>query len=396
MRAKLIDGWVYKNHKPENNERFLIANDLKPFFGLKPLEYRLEGTELSCRWIADSQDLCVMGENRWNTSDQFLIDHRDFFIHMVAYDIFLGYMDRWGNNIVVNKSLWLIDDSINFNYWVGTQLPSTLLPLLGLADQDYQQVIGLLEKISLEEVSKVVRRYSTKNVLKYMEFFRTRLKDSQRLVRHYRLSIEDRKHYTFLRSKKFYQSIQLVDGEIHGNYPTEDEFLCYKSQLPDVTGMSALDIGCNLGVFCTMLKRQGCSRVVGIDKQKYHLTKAKYLNERYEFGIDYEEKNIEDYMKTGQAFDIILFLSVLHHQHNQLRVMTWIRDMAKKYVFLEVLIKTDGKEVEMLQDGIKQFKHYPSIACLERFFEGWGITRIPSRKVVGGTRTFLIFERRHK
>lgn len=49
MRAKLIDGWVYKNHKPENNERFLIANDLKPFFGLKPLEYRLEGTELSCR-----------------------------------------------------------------------------------------------------------------------------------------------------------------------------------------------------------------------------------------------------------------------------------------------------------------------------------------------------------
>ena len=85
-------------------------------------------------------------------------------------------------------------------------------------------------------------------------------------------------------------------------------------RLPDLTGKSFLEIGCNDGFFCHYAKRMGASRVVGIDVVADSVEKAKALDP----GIEFLCQSL-DTLPNG-PFDVILSSSVLHrapdpHRH---------------------------------------------------------------------------------
>ena len=52
-----------------------------------------------------------------------------------------------------------------------------------------------------------------------------------------------------------------------GNYP-QFKFDGFADALPDVTGKSVLDIGCNAGFYALEMKKRGAARVLGIDETR--------------------------------------------------------------------------------------------------------------------------------
>ena len=76
-------------------------------------------------------------------------------------------------------------------------------------------------------------------------------------------------------------------------------------------GMSVLDIGCNEGFFCNEAKRLGAARVLGIDKSKEWISRARNRFPDIEF-MDADWWSIPD-----ERFDVILFLSAVHYERDQ-------------------------------------------------------------------------------
>ena len=85
-------------------------------------------------------------------------------------------------------------------------------------------------------------------------------------------------------------------------------------QLPDLTGKTVLDIGCNTGFFCMYAKEQGASEVTGIDISAAFISQAtERATEKHlfiEYYLDHWNR-IPD-----KKYDVILFLSSLHYEKN--------------------------------------------------------------------------------
>lgn len=82
-------------------------------------------------------------------------------------------------------------------------------------------------------------------------------------------------------------------------------------RLPDLNGLSFLDVGCNEGFFCGFAKFQGASRSVGVDQSSLFVDRARrrfpdceFLNQGW------------DRLPAG-PFDVILLASALHYAYDQ-------------------------------------------------------------------------------
>lgn len=94
-----------------------------------------------------------------------------------------------------------------------------------------------------------------------------------------------------------------------------------RDHLPrDMSGMSALDIGCNAGYYSIQLAARGAA-VIGIDHDEHYLMQARWaarelgVHER----IEYRVMTVYDLARppadTGlpRSFDIVIFMGVLYH-----------------------------------------------------------------------------------
>lgn len=85
-------------------------------------------------------------------------------------------------------------------------------------------------------------------------------------------------------------------------------------------GKSVLDIGCNEGFFCIEAVRQGATRVLGIDySQKFvDLAKARCPEAEFRKATWWEIPN--------EKFDVIFFLSAIHYEPEQKKLLTKLLD----------------------------------------------------------------------
>ena len=107
-----------------------------------------------------------------------------------------------------------------------------------------------------------------------------------------------------------------------------------KRNIPDVTGMRVLDVGCNVGVFSIELFKLGASEVIGVDRdfdipqkpdflprqnivsQAEFVRDALALKTNCTFNIKYKPINFSDYnsyLNLG-SFDLIMALNVAYHE----------------------------------------------------------------------------------
>lgn len=82
-----------------------------------------------------------------------------------------------------------------------------------------------------------------------------------------------------------------------------------------LAGLSVLDIGCNEGFFCIEAVRQGATRVLGIDQNPKIIEAAKRRSDKAEF-LCRSWWEIPD-----EQFDVIFFLSAIHYETDQKRLL---------------------------------------------------------------------------
>lgn len=82
-------------------------------------------------------------------------------------------------------------------------------------------------------------------------------------------------------------------------------------RLPDLAGKAFLDVGCNEGFFCGFARFQGANRVVGIDRSKEFISRARSRFPECEF------HQADWSTLPGGQFDLILLASALHYAEDQ-------------------------------------------------------------------------------
>jgi 2-polyprenyl-3-methyl-5-hydroxy-6-metoxy-1,4-benzoquinol methylase len=94
---------------------------------------------------------------------------------------------------------------------------------------------------------------------------------------------------------------------------------------------SAVDIGCNNGVYSKLLSEFGFKSVLGIDIEPEMIKVAKKNFESSTYGsqITFEVQNAEEFDRPNQ-FDLVLCTEVIEHTNNQKKTIENIRRLLKK------------------------------------------------------------------
>ena len=145
----------------------------------------------------------------------------------------------------------------------------------------------------------------------------------------------------------------------------------------DLSGWSALDIGCNAGFYAFELARRG-AHVLAIDADEHYLRQARWARSR--FGLDdrveLRQLQVYDLDRLGRRFDLVLFLGVLYHLRYPLLALDVVAERVGRLLVLQTLTAPGEEAVEPPADlGLDERARlrepgWPALAFVERSFEG--------------------------
>ena len=92
-----------------------------------------------------------------------------------------------------------------------------------------------------------------------------------------------------------------------------------RSVLPDLAGLSVLDLGSGFGDFCRCAARQGAVKVVGVDISAKMIAEAKKRG--HGGGIEFIRAAIEDHRIGAGAYDLVVSRLALHYVKDYRRVV---------------------------------------------------------------------------
>jgi tRNA (mo5U34)-methyltransferase len=106
----------------------------------------------------------------------------------------------------------------------------------------------------------------------------------------------------------------------------------------DLTGWSALDIGCNAGFYSFELARRG-AKVTGIDINSKYLAQAEWAAKQYglENMISFRKMQVYDLTKSNKKYDLVLFLGVFYHLRYPLLGLDIVSRKIKKLMVFQTL-----------------------------------------------------------
>lgn len=113
----------------------------------------------------------------------------------------------------------------------------------------------------------------------------------------------------------------------------------------DLTGWTALDIGCNAGFYSFELARRG-ARVTGIDIDPRYLAQARWAAQAMGFDgrVSFRQMQVYELAKEPEAFDLVLFMGVFYHLRYPLLALDIIRrKVARRLLFQSLSLP--GREV---------------------------------------------------
>lgn len=153
-----------------------------------------------------------------------------------------------------------------------------------------------------------------------------------------------------------YQSFPDVSGDSR----TSDKLKALK--LPDLSGRSFLDVGCNEGFFCGFARFIGAAHSVGIDHSAEFIYRAQQRFPDCEFHV----RNWE-HLPDG-AFDVILLASALHYAEDQPELIRRLVDRLTPdgVLIIELGIVSSPKaEWVKVKRGIDE-RYFPTMAQLKQ------------------------------
>lgn len=141
----------------------------------------------------------------------------------------------------------------------------------------------------------------------------------------------------------------------------------------DLTGWSALDIGCNSGFYAIELAKRG-AKVTAIDKDPHFLRQAKWAVDKYKLGdrVTVAEAQVYDLAGWTTRFDLVLFLGVFYHLRYPLLGLDMVAEKVGRLMVFQTLTMPGEEDAaapenldlnereQMLQGG------WPKMAFIER------------------------------
>jgi tRNA (mo5U34)-methyltransferase len=182
----------------------------------------------------------------------------------------------------------------------------------------------------------------------------------------------------------WFHNLHLPDGALTAPAHPLGDFPRFKWEqiephLPDdLTGWTALDIGCNAGFYSIELARRG-ARVVGIDVEPLFLRQAEWAAR--EFGLErllrFEQAQVYDLARDDTPYDLVLFMGVFYHlRYPMLALDIVARRVGRLMVFQtltmpgdEVSTDTDVDRDVMDREDFRA-PGWPKIAFIEHAFAG--------------------------
>ena len=169
----------------------------------------------------------------------------------------------------------------------------------------------------------------------------------------------------------WFHNLHLPDGrQTAPDHPLGD-FPSFKwkelgPQIPaDLTGWTALDIGCNAGYYSFELARRG-ARVTGLELDAHYLRQARWAAERLQLAerVELRQGTVYDLARTSERWDLVLFMGVLYHLRYPLLALDAVSGVVGRTLILQTLTAPGDERVDAPADL--------SIASRERLREpGW-------------------------
>jgi len=180
--------------------------------------------------------------------------------------------------------------------------------------------------------------------------------------------------------------IETAPGHFLGDYP-RNKLSRFADALPDVTGKSVLDIGCNAGFYAFEMKRRGAGRVLGLDSDPRYLAQARLASEVLGLPIELRRSDVYRVGELYERFDVVLFMGVLYHLRHPLLALDLIHDhVARDYLVFQSMLRGPDEVAPVAPDypfeDVAPFERpgHPAMYFVEHRYAGdWTNWWIPNR-----------------
>ncbi len=162
-----------------------------------------------------------------------------------------------------------------------------------------------------------------------------------------------------------------------GDFPAT-KWIEIEDRLPaDLSGWTALDVGCNAGFYTFELAKRGAD-VFGIDVEARYLKQARWAARRLDLAgsVEFEQMQVYDLAKLTRSFDLILFLGVFYHLRYPLLALDILSQKVKRVMaFQSLTIPGEGTLDSRTDYDFEDRKAFldpgwPKMAFVEERFAG--------------------------
>src|SRR5215208_5209864 len=126
--------------------------------------------------------------------------------------------------------------------------------------------------------------------------------------------------------------------------------------LPDLTGLRVLDIGCNAGYMSFAAKRLGAAYVLGVDANlgasTSFIEQAEFCREALGLDVEFREQSFFD-LAHGQPFDVVLFCGVLYHLEDFATALEKVIELTTERGL--IVLETASEPVTLTRPGERDY-----------------------------------------
>ena len=155
----------------------------------------------------------------------------------------------------------------------------------------------------------------------------------------------------------WFHNLHLPDGTFTAPRHPLGDFPNFKWQqispwLPqDLSGWTALDIGCNAGFYSLELARRG-AKVTAIEHDAHFLKQARWAAGifRMHDRIDFLHAEVYDLGRIAESFDLVLFMGVFYHLRHPLLALDLLAEKTRRLMIFQTLTTPSKEEDEAPPD----------------------------------------------
>jgi tRNA (mo5U34)-methyltransferase len=185
------------------------------------------------------------------------------------------------------------------------------------------------------------------------------------------------------RLEPWFHNIHLPDGtQTAPNHPLGD-FPSFKWRQiadhlpPDLSGWSALDLGCNAGFYSVELARRG-AYVTALDKDPHFLQQARWIVDQFELGdrVEVRQGQVYDLAQWSTKFDLVLFMGVFYHLRYPLLALDLVAAKTNRLLVFQTLTMPGDQAVSPPDDldlearEVMEEPGWPKMAFIEKSLAG--------------------------